>query len=587
MLGDLVWSPVEKVFLERSGHKGSYSSERVPTIEVTNIYELGKIVSLRFLEWVKLNPQGVVALPTGRTPEFFIKTLERYKSQWTTPEVQAEVHQLGFEGTEFPDTTQLRFVMLDEFFPMHSTHRNSFCRYIRTYYVGLLGVKTENVLTFDLVSEGVITAAEMNLFSDPVVDIDLLHRAATTPEEVVLKEVLHKVTAYCNMYDERVASLGGIGFFLGGIGPDGHVAFNQQGDSLDSTTRLVRFNYPSAAQAAGDLGGIEISRGKAAITIGLKTITANPDATIIIMAAGEGKAKIVRAALEEPRDPERPASALHGHKGARFYISNGAACQLTARKALRMANTSTERAVQWALSHSAGLTYPGGSQASLSSYPPTDYLLLESYLYEQSVRLNIPVHELTPAALASTHTSIGCPSALLDPLTCCALVACAAKRIREKVEAGLAASEVTNKSIVHTGPHHDDVELSYHGAMHSMLGRTVPYNTSTSVSLAASTSGISLSEQVAVLPATAAPSSSHPLGEGRGGNVNHFAYLTSGFHSVNESYLEQQCLAVSRMVTNSTGKLRSPSPSRLSLSVLSARHSYICFCSWCLLKFSY
>lgn len=61
----------------------------MPTIEVLNIYELGKIVSLRFLEWVQANPTGVVALPTGRTPEFFIKTLDRYKSNWTTPEVQA------------------------------------------------------------------------------------------------------------------------------------------------------------------------------------------------------------------------------------------------------------------------------------------------------------------------------------------------------------------------------------------------------------------------------------------------------------------------------------------------------------------
>ncbi len=157
------------------------------------------------------------------------------------------------------------------------------------------------------------------------------------------------------------------------------------------------------------------------------------------MAAGEGKAKIVRAALEDTKSPERPASALHGHKGARFYVSHGAACMLTARKALRMANTSTERAVQWALSHSAGLTYPGGSEPSLNVTPPQDYLLLEAYLYEQSVRLNIPVHALTPTSLASTHTSIGCPSALLDPLTCCALVACAAKRLREKVEAGINA----------------------------------------------------------------------------------------------------------------------------------------------------
>lgn len=48
----------------------------------------GKIVSLRFLEWVRANPTGVVALPTGRTPEFFIKTLDRYKTHWHTPEVR-------------------------------------------------------------------------------------------------------------------------------------------------------------------------------------------------------------------------------------------------------------------------------------------------------------------------------------------------------------------------------------------------------------------------------------------------------------------------------------------------------------------
>lgn len=167
--------------------------------------------------------------------------------------------------------------------------------------------------------------------------------------------------------------------------------------------------------------------------LGMHTITANPKATIIIMAAGEGKASVVRAALEDPQDRERPASALHGHIGARFYITHGAAGMLTARKTLRMANISTENAVQWALAHSAGITYAGGASPALSVNPPKDYLILESYLYEQSMRLNTPVHELTPTLLASTYTSIGCPKALQDPLTCCALVACAARRLREKV----------------------------------------------------------------------------------------------------------------------------------------------------------
>lgn len=109
-------------------------------------------------------------------------------------QVQAEVQALGFhDSVTYPDTTQLKFVMLDEFFPMHSTHRNSFCRYIRTYYVDLLGVRAENVLTFDLVGEKIITEAEMNLFSNPVVDLTLLKREATNDTEAALKAVLLKV----------------------------------------------------------------------------------------------------------------------------------------------------------------------------------------------------------------------------------------------------------------------------------------------------------------------------------------------------------------------------------------------------------
>ena len=69
------WSTVERCFLAKSGKKCTYDGEKVATIEVQNIYELGRLVALRFLEWVRDNPSGVVALPTGRTPEYFIKTL--------------------------------------------------------------------------------------------------------------------------------------------------------------------------------------------------------------------------------------------------------------------------------------------------------------------------------------------------------------------------------------------------------------------------------------------------------------------------------------------------------------------------------
>ena len=99
-------------------------------------------------------------------------------------------------------------------------------------------------------------------------------------------------------YERKIREMGGIGFFLGGIGPDGHIAFNVRGSSVYSVTRLTGTNYETQAAAATDLGGIEISRSRLVITIGLATITYNPTATAIIIAAGDAKAPIVAAAIQ-------------------------------------------------------------------------------------------------------------------------------------------------------------------------------------------------------------------------------------------------------------------------------------------------
>jgi len=240
----------------------------VLTIEVQNIYELGKLVTLRFLEWVAQFPEGVVALPTGRTPEYFIKTLEHYKRNWGSREVQDEINSLGFTASDFPDTSRLTFVMLDEFFPMVPSHKNSFCHYIQLFYLSPLGIRKENVMSFDLLDNGVLSLDELSEFSHCDVDLSLLSRSAEGLSEAEGKKrnILLKVQGFCDDFEERLRSIGGIGFFLGGIGPDGHIAFNQEGADHSSTTRLVNFNYPTAAAAAGDLGGIEVARGKAAMT---------------------------------------------------------------------------------------------------------------------------------------------------------------------------------------------------------------------------------------------------------------------------------------------------------------------------------
>jgi glucosamine-6-phosphate deaminase len=68
------------------------------------------------------------------------------------------------------------------------------------------------------------------------------------------------------------------------------------------------------------------------ITVGLATITFNESATAIIIAAGDAKASIVREAIEEPKNPKNPASALHDLRYAKFYLTKGAASLLTERR---------------------------------------------------------------------------------------------------------------------------------------------------------------------------------------------------------------------------------------------------------------
>jgi glucosamine-6-phosphate deaminase len=90
----------------------------------------------------------------------------------------------------------------------------------------------------------------LTLFRDCDVDLTFLTRAAVSDDELTKQGILKKVQSFCDSFEERVRKLGGIGFFLGGIGPDGHIAFNQEGCAHDSKTRLCGFNYPTAAAAA-------------------------------------------------------------------------------------------------------------------------------------------------------------------------------------------------------------------------------------------------------------------------------------------------------------------------------------------------
>jgi len=331
-------SAVEKLALEKSGEKLRYDpEEKIAVITVRSFPDLGRLAALRFLEYVQNNPGGVVSLPTGRTPEYFIKEVNRFLSGWRRRGIAAELERGGVDPARKPRMNSLHFVQIDEFYPIDPEQENSFTWYVRRYYLEGFGLNPDKALLIDCSRIGLPEGSSLDkVWPQREVDLSLRTRSGRTKLEALQKQVLEAVDQWCAEYEAQVRALGGIGFFLGGIGPDGHVGFNVRGSDPFSTTRLTATNYETQAAAAVDLGGIEVSGKRLVITIGLGTITCNPECTAVIIAAGEAKAAITAASVESPPRVAYPATSLQVLKNSRFYLTGGAARLLSRRRSERL-----------------------------------------------------------------------------------------------------------------------------------------------------------------------------------------------------------------------------------------------------------
>ena len=423
-------STVEELEIQRSGRKPIYPpTEKIKVVEVSNFPALGKLTALRFVEWVLKNPGGVISLPTGKSPEHFITWVRRILDRWETKEIRTMLDSVGIESTSRPDMKSLHFVQIDEFFPMDASQHNSFHHYVSEFYIKGFGLSPDLALLIDATSLGLPPGRTMaEVFPGYGVDLTLRVRQTRSDLELLQKEVINRVDEFCMEYESSIRAMGGIGFFLGGIGPDGHIAFNVRGSSVYSVTRLTGTNYETQAAAATDLGGIEISRTRLVITIGLATITCNPSATAIIIAAGDAKARIVSMAVENKKGPQYPASVLQDLPNARFYLTRGAA------------NLLVERQFE-----------------DFSRVKEVSPVMAEDLVTGLSLAKAKPLHELTPKDFEVDRFA----HELLKKTgkTPEELAADARERIIGKIQKGL--QHVSNTTFLHTEPHHDDIMLAY------------------------------------------------------------------------------------------------------------------------------
>lgn len=133
----------------------------------------------------------------------------------------------------------------------------------------------------------------------------------------------------CEDYEKAIVKAGGIELFLGGIGPDGHIAFNEPGSSLVSRTRVKTLAYDTIVANARFFGGDINKVPKLALTVGVATVMEAREVLIII--SGLSKAHALYNAIEQGVNHMWTVSMIQMHARSVIVCDEDATAELRVR----------------------------------------------------------------------------------------------------------------------------------------------------------------------------------------------------------------------------------------------------------------
>ena len=135
------------------------------------------------------------------------------------------------------------------------------------------------------------------------------------------------IKAECERYEAKIKEVGGIDLFMGGIGPDGHIAFNEPGSSLTSRTRVKSLTTDTIIANSrffdNDLNKVP----KTAVTVGVGTVMDARE--VMILANGHNKARAIREAVEGPVSQRWTITCLQLHPHGIIVCDEEACDELT------------------------------------------------------------------------------------------------------------------------------------------------------------------------------------------------------------------------------------------------------------------
>ena len=130
--------------------------------------------------------------------------------------------------------------------------------------------------------------------------------------------------------EKTLVDWGGIGLQVLGLGPNGHLGFNEPGTAFDAPTRMIQLTPASIQSNARYWGGDLDAVPKQGFTLGLATLR-NAENTLLLV-NGPAKAHILRAALYGPVTPQVPATCLRDLPNVHVIADQEAASLLDSRR---------------------------------------------------------------------------------------------------------------------------------------------------------------------------------------------------------------------------------------------------------------
>jgi len=208
--------------------------------------------------------------------------------------------------------------------PTGSTPIGTYNELVRLYEAGEISFK--NVITFNMDEYAGLPVEHPESYHSFMFRNFFDHVDVPRENIHILNGNAADLQVECAAYEKAIVAAGGIDLFLGGVGEDGHIAFNEPFSSLSSRTRVVTLTYDTRIVNSRFFDNDVEQVPRLALTVGVATIMSAKE--VVILSFGEKKAKATKAGIEGPYTHCITLSALQTHEFGTVVIDNGAASLL-------------------------------------------------------------------------------------------------------------------------------------------------------------------------------------------------------------------------------------------------------------------